>query len=72
VPALPSPPAVEPTAGRATQPAPEPPPVQVRIGTVEVRATAPPPPATPPAQGFGEYRSMRAYLSWRLEGGHDA
>jgi hypothetical protein len=65
-------PAVPTTADRAAPSAPEPPSVQVRIGTVEVRATPPPAAATPPAQGFGEYRSMRAYLGWRLDGGHDA
>jgi hypothetical protein len=64
-------PAVEVVGGRPTRT--EPVPVQVRIGTVEVRAAAPPAPAGgQPRPGFGEYRSMRAYAGWWLDGGHDA
>jgi hypothetical protein len=49
--------------------------ISVRIGTVEVRAAPanPPTPTGPqPPAGFGEYRSMRGYGAWRLDGAADA
>jgi len=63
--------AAEPSGSRAAPGVPTP--VQVRIGTVEVHAAPPTPPALagrPP--GFEEYRSMRNYAGWRLDGGRDA
>ena len=61
--------AVEANGSRAAPATPAP--VQVRIGTVEVRAAPPPAPAGRPP-GFEEYRSMRTYAGWRLDGGRDA
>ena len=66
----PPPPAVVEASGSRAAPA-VPAPVQVRIGTVEVRAAPPPAPAGRPP-GFEEYRSMRTYAGWRLDGGRGA
>jgi hypothetical protein len=43
--------------------------IEVHIGTVEIRAVAPSVPVNGrPSSGFGDYRSMRGYVSWGLDG----
>jgi hypothetical protein len=71
----PGPMAVGEVGGYGTRGAQEPPPIHVRIGTVEVRGAAGNAPAAtgaPPPAGFGEYRLMREYGPWRLDGTADA